>query len=129
MQEYKQRYGNLAPDAHAALAYDAALLLVDALKRAGSTEGPKLRDALAQTILGYETTLPVTMEEMLHHTKAVARGAKNALIVGYMPFLSYQVSTEEGVTNAGRFLKEAGAHAVKIEGWMPEAMKYYKPGS
>src|SRR6058998_329660 len=74
-------------------------------------------DSLAQTILGYETTLPVTMEEMLHHTKAVARGAKNALIVGDMPFLSYQVSLEEGVTNAGRFLKEGGAQAVKIEGW------------
>jgi 3-methyl-2-oxobutanoate hydroxymethyltransferase len=77
-------------------------------------------DSLAQTILGYETTLPVTMEEMLHHTRAVARGAKNALIVGDMPFLSYQVSLEEGVTNAGRFLKEGGAHAVKIEGWMPD---------
>jgi len=80
-------------------------------------------DSLAQTILGYETTLPVTMEEMLHHTRAVARGAKNALIVGDMPFLSYQVSIEEGVTNAGRFLKEGGAHAVKIEGWMPELVE------
>jgi 3-methyl-2-oxobutanoate hydroxymethyltransferase len=80
-------------------------------------------DSLAQTILGYETTLPVTMEEMLHHTKAVARGAKNALIVGDMPFLSYQVSLQEGVTNAGRFLKEGGAHAVKIEGWMPELVE------
>jgi 3-methyl-2-oxobutanoate hydroxymethyltransferase len=77
-------------------------------------------DSLAQTILGYETTLPVTMEEMLHHTRAVARGATNALIVGDMPFLSYQVSLEEGVANAGRFLKEGGAHAVKIEGWMPD---------
>jgi len=80
-------------------------------------------DSLAQTILGYETTLPVTMEEMLHHTRAVARGAKNALIVGDMPFLSYQVSLEEGVTNAGRFLKEGGAHAVKIEGWMPDLVE------
>jgi 3-methyl-2-oxobutanoate hydroxymethyltransferase len=77
-------------------------------------------DSLAQTILGYETTLPVTMEEMLHHTRAVARGAKNALIVGDMPFLSYQTSVEEGIHNAGRFLKEGGAHAVKLEGPMLE---------
>src|SRR6266568_3760093 len=77
-------------------------------------------DSLANNILGYETTLPVTMEEMLHHTRAVARGAKNALIVGDMPFLSYQTSVEDGIRNAGRFLKEGGAHAVKIEGWMPE---------
>jgi 3-methyl-2-oxobutanoate hydroxymethyltransferase len=73
-------------------------------------------DSLGQTVLGYETTLPVTMEEMLHHTKAVSRGAKNALIVGDMPFLSYQASLDEGIANAGRFLKEAGAHAVKVEG-------------
>lgn len=73
-------------------------------------------DSLANNILGYETTLPVTMEEMLHHTRAVARGAKDALIVGDMPFLSYQVSLEEGIRNAGRFLKEGGAHAVKLEG-------------
>jgi 3-methyl-2-oxobutanoate hydroxymethyltransferase len=73
-------------------------------------------DSLGQTVLGYETTLPVTMEEMLHHTKAVSRGAKDALIVGDMPFLSYQASLEEGIANAGRFLKEAGAHAVKVEG-------------
>jgi 3-methyl-2-oxobutanoate hydroxymethyltransferase len=73
-------------------------------------------DSLATNVLGYETTLPVTMEEMLHHTRAVARGARRAMVVGDMPFLSYQVSTEEGVRNAGRFLKEAGAHAVKLEG-------------
>ncbi|HEY7283708.1 MAG TPA: 3-methyl-2-oxobutanoate hydroxymethyltransferase [Actinomycetota bacterium] len=80
-------------------------------------------DSLAQTILGYDTTLPVTMEEMLHHTRAVARGATKALIVGDMPFLSYQVSIADGVANAGRFLKEGGAHAVKIEGWMPELVE------
>jgi 3-methyl-2-oxobutanoate hydroxymethyltransferase len=73
-------------------------------------------DSLAQNVLGYETTLPVTMEEMLHHTRAVTRGAKNALIVGDMPFLSYQTSVEDGIRNAGRFLKEGGAHAVKLEG-------------
>jgi 3-methyl-2-oxobutanoate hydroxymethyltransferase len=77
-------------------------------------------DSLANNVLGYETTLPVTMEEMLHHTRAVARGARNALIVGDMPFLSYQTSTEEGIRNAGRFLKEGGAHAVKLEGPMLE---------
>ena len=73
-------------------------------------------DSLANNILGYENTLPVTMGEMLHHTRAVARGAKNALIVGDMPFLSYQTSIDEGIRNAGRFLKEGGAHAVKLEG-------------
>lgn len=72
-------------------------------------------DSVADNILGYETTLPVTMEEMLHHTRAVARGTRNALIVGDMPFLSYHVSVEDGIRNAGRFLKEGGAHAVKLE--------------
>jgi 3-methyl-2-oxobutanoate hydroxymethyltransferase len=73
-------------------------------------------DSLAQNVLGYETTLPVTMEEMLHHVRAVARGTTEAMVVADMPFLSYQVSVEDGVRNAGRFLKEGGAHAVKIEG-------------
>jgi 3-methyl-2-oxobutanoate hydroxymethyltransferase len=77
-------------------------------------------DSVANNVLGYESTLPVTMEEMLHHTRAVARGARNALIVGDMPFLSYQTSVEEGIRNAGRFLKEGGAHAVKLEGPMLE---------
>ena len=75
-------------------------------------------DSVANNVLGYETTLPVTMDEMLHHTRAVARGAGEALVVGDMPFLSYQVSVEEAVRNAGRFLKEGGAHAVKLEGAM-----------
>ena len=75
-------------------------------------------DSLAQNVLGYDTTLPVTMEEMLHHTRAVSRGANDALVVGDMPFLSYQTSVEEAVRNAGRFLKEGGAHAVKLEGPM-----------
>src|SRR6266581_4611270 len=73
-------------------------------------------DSLANNVLGYPPTLPVTMDEMLHHTRAVVRGATNALIVGDMPFLSYQTSVEDGIRNAGRFLKEGGAHAVKIEG-------------
>jgi 3-methyl-2-oxobutanoate hydroxymethyltransferase len=73
-------------------------------------------DTLGMVVLGYDSTLPVTMDEMLHHTRAVARGASNALVVGDMPFMSYQSSIEEGLRNAGRFLKEAGAHAVKLEG-------------
>lgn len=73
-------------------------------------------DSLAMVGLGYETTLPVTMDEMLHHVRAVSRGVKRALVVADMPFGSFQVSLEEGVRNAGRFLKEAGAHAVKLEG-------------
>lgn len=72
-------------------------------------------DSLGNVILGYDNTLPVTMEEMLHHTRAVKRGVKNALLVGDMPFLSYQASVEEGIRNAGLFIK-AGAEAVKIEG-------------
>lgn len=73
-------------------------------------------DSLAMTVLGYENTLPVTMDEMIHHTKAVARGAKHALILGDMPFMSYNASEREAILNAGRFLKEAGADAVKLEG-------------
>lgn len=73
-------------------------------------------DSLAMVGLGYETTLPVTMEEMLHHVRAVSRGVRRALLVADMPFGSYQASLEEGVRNAGRFLKEAGAQAVKLEG-------------
>jgi len=73
-------------------------------------------DSLGQVVLGYDTTLPVTMDEMLHHCRAVARGTRNALLIGDMPFGSYQVSVEEGIRNASRFLKEGGMHAVKIEG-------------
>ena len=73
-------------------------------------------DSLGMTLLGYEGTLPVTMDEMLHHARAVARGAKSALLVGDLPFMSYQVSVEDAVRNAGRFLKEAGMDAVKLEG-------------
>jgi 3-methyl-2-oxobutanoate hydroxymethyltransferase len=73
-------------------------------------------DSLGMVVLGYENTLPVTMDEMIHHCKAVARGARLALLVGDMPFLSYQVSTEEAVRNAGRFLQEGGMDAVKLEG-------------
>jgi 3-methyl-2-oxobutanoate hydroxymethyltransferase len=73
-------------------------------------------DSLAMVVLGYENTLSVTMDEMLHHARAVARGAKGALLVGDMPFMSYQVTAEEALRNAGRFLQEAGMDAVKLEG-------------
>ena len=73
-------------------------------------------DSLAMVVLGYENTLPVTMDEMLHHCKAVRRGARGAMLVGDMPFMSYQVSTQEAVRNAGRFLQEGGMDAVKLEG-------------
>jgi len=73
-------------------------------------------DSLAMVVLGYENTLPVTMEEMLHHARAVARGAKTALLIGDMPFMSYQVSVEDAVRNAGRFLQQANMDAVKLEG-------------
>ena len=73
-------------------------------------------DSLAMTVLGYENTLPVTMDEMIHHTKAVVRGAKHPLILGDMPFMSYNSSEREAILNAGRFMKEGGADAVKLEG-------------
>ncbi|MDP6102128.1 MAG: 3-methyl-2-oxobutanoate hydroxymethyltransferase [Dehalococcoidia bacterium] len=73
-------------------------------------------DTLGQVVLGYDSTLPVTMDEMIHHTKAVARGTKRALIVGDMPFMSYQASITEAMHNAGRFLQEGGAQTVKLEG-------------
>jgi 3-methyl-2-oxobutanoate hydroxymethyltransferase len=73
-------------------------------------------DSLAMVVLGHETTLPVTMDEMLHHCRAVGRAAGSALLIGDMPFLSYQVSPEEAVRNAGRLLQEAGMEAVKLEG-------------
>ncbi len=73
-------------------------------------------DSLGNVMLGYGSTLPVTMEEVIHHAKAVTRATKNALVVADMPFMSYQISVEQGMENAGRLLKETGAHAVKLEG-------------
>ncbi len=73
-------------------------------------------DSLGNAVLGYDSTLPVTMEDMLHHTRAVSRGAQRALIVADMPFMSYQASLPDALLNAGRFLKETGAQAVKLEG-------------
>ena len=73
-------------------------------------------DSLGMVSLGYENTLPVTMADMIHHTRAVRRGIHRALVVGDMPFMSYQVSDQEAIQNAGRFIKEGGAEAVKLEG-------------
>lgn len=73
-------------------------------------------DTLGMVVLGYSTTIPVTMDEMLHHIKAVVRGTKNALVVGDMPFMAYQTSPKDALRNAGRMLKEGGCQAVKLEG-------------
>src|SRR5438552_5819584 len=73
-------------------------------------------DSVGNNVLGYPSTIPVTMDDMLHHAKAVRRGVERALMLVDMPFMSYQVSSEEALTNAGRFVKEAGAEAVKVEG-------------
>jgi 3-methyl-2-oxobutanoate hydroxymethyltransferase len=94
-------------------AYDYATAI--AVDRAG-IDVILVGDSLGMVVLGYDTTLPVTMEDMLHHCKAVARGARIPLLVGDMPFMSYQASVSEAVHNAGRFLKEAGMDAVKLEG-------------
>jgi 3-methyl-2-oxobutanoate hydroxymethyltransferase len=94
-------------------AYDYPTAL--AMDKAG-VDSILVGDSLAMVVLGYENTLPVTMEEMLHHARAVARGAKNPLLVGDMPFMSYQVSVEEATRNAGRFLQQGGMDAVKLEG-------------
>jgi 3-methyl-2-oxobutanoate hydroxymethyltransferase len=73
-------------------------------------------DSLGMVMLGYDSTIPVTMEEMIHHTKAVVRGAKKALIVGDMPFMTYHISVSDALHNAARFIQEGGAQAVKLEG-------------
>ncbi len=73
-------------------------------------------DSVGNVVLGYDSTVPVTMEEMLHHAKAVRRGVKKALLIVDMPFMSYNISIEAAIGNAGRFMKEAGAQAVKLEG-------------
>ena len=79
-------------------------------------DGILVGDSLGMTMLGYENTLSVTMEDMLHHTKPVVRGAKNALVVADMPYMSYHVSVQQAVENAGRLITEGGAQAIKLEG-------------
>ena len=78
-------------------------------------------DSLGMVVLGYDSTIPVTMEDMLHHVKAVSRGARNALIVADLPFMSYQIDASQALGNAARLIQEGGAHAVKLEGGIPVA--------
>ncbi|MFH0914518.1 MAG: 3-methyl-2-oxobutanoate hydroxymethyltransferase [Chloroflexota bacterium] len=80
-------------------------------------------DSLGMVVLGYESTIPVTMEEMLHHTKAVVRGTKQAMVIGDMPFMTYHLSEEQALRNAARFIQEAGCQAVKLEGGVTVASK------
>jgi 3-methyl-2-oxobutanoate hydroxymethyltransferase len=97
-------------------AYDATMARL--LDRAG-VDALLVGDSLGTVILGHDNTLAVTLEAMIHHTRAVSRGAQRALVVADMPFLTYQVSTSEAVRNAGRLLQEGGAAAVKLEGGRP----------
>jgi 3-methyl-2-oxobutanoate hydroxymethyltransferase len=83
-------------------------------------------DSLGMVILGYESTIPVTMDEMIHHTKAVVRGTQRALVVGDMPFMTYHTGVEDALRNAARFIQEAGAQAVKLEGGETVADKVKK---
>lgn len=91
--------------------YPTALILDEA-----GIDAILVGDSLAMVALGYASTLPLTMEEMIHHTKAVCRGVRRAMVVADMPFMSYQASMEAALVNAGRFLKETDAQAVKLEG-------------
>jgi len=80
-------------------------------------------DSLGMVVLGYESTIPVTIDEMLHHTKAVVRGTRQTMVIGDMPFMTYHVSIEDALRNAARFIQEAGAQAVKLEGGVTVAEK------
>jgi len=80
-------------------------------------------DSLGMVVLGYESTIPVTMEEMLHHTRAVVRGTKQAMVIGDMPFMTYHVSVDDALRNAARFIQEGGAQAIKLEGGVTVAEK------
>lgn len=97
-------------------AYDATMASI--LDRAG-VDILLVGDSLGMVVLGHDTTIPVTLEMMIHHTKAVCRGASRALVVTDMPFLSYQANSDEAIRNAGRLLQDGGAAAVKVEGGQP----------
>ena len=111
LSEMKRRHQKIAM--LTAYDYPIAKLLDEA-----GVEAILVGDSLGMVVLGYETTTPVTMDDMLHHAKAVRRGVARALVIGDMPFLSFHVSLEETVRNAGRFVQEAGCDAVKVE-WKP----------
>jgi len=80
-------------------------------------------DSLGMVVLGYESTIPVTIDEMLHHTKVVVRGTKRAMVIGDMPFMTYHISVEDALHNAARFIQEGGAQAIKLEGGVTVAEK------
>jgi len=109
LKDRKQRHERFA----VLTAYDATLARL--LERAG-VDVLLVGDSVATAVLGYDTTLPVTLEVMIHHTAAVVRGTERALVIADMPFLTYQITPSEAVRNAGRLLKDAGAAAVKVEG-------------
>lgn len=113
LREMKRRGEKIA----ALTAYD--YLFARLVDEAG-TDVVLVGDSLAQVVLGYDSTLPVTLDDMIHHARAVRRGVRRALLVVDLPFLTYQVSPEDAVRNAGRVLKETGAAAVKLEGGSPE---------
>jgi 3-methyl-2-oxobutanoate hydroxymethyltransferase len=94
-------------------AYDATMARL--LDRAG-VDALLVGDSVGMVVLGHKTTIPVTLDDMVHHTRAVSRGAERALVIADMPFLTYQVSSSEAVRNAGRLIQEGGAAAVKLEG-------------
>lgn len=112
LKEMKQRGEKIAM----LTAYDATMAR---LFDAAGVDVLLVGDSLGMVVLGYETTLPVTLEATLHHTRAVTRGAPRALVVADMPFLSFQTSVADAVRNAGRLLQEGGAVAVKVEGGQP----------
>lgn len=101
-------------------AYDA---ITATMVHSAGVDGILVGDSVGMVSAGYETTLPVTLDAMLYHTSSVSRGARGAFIIADMPFLSYQCGHDDAVRNAGRFLKEAGAHAVKLEGSDPALVR------
>src|SRR5262249_46046063 len=98
--------------------YPTALLL-----DAAGVDGLLVGDSLGMVIQGHETALNVTLDEVIYHTRCVARGVERALLVADMPFMSFQVSPEQALANAGRLVKEGGAHAIKLEGGIRSADK------